>query len=263
MGDRGQKCASSVTRPEADLERVKEGNVGGEDARNRLLSLSLSFFLSFDAGESSRFSGRGCHVWQVDPGRREHNKIHNARWNFSRLPLMPHRPLFVSQCHHFSPVIYFIAISVSLPPPPPLHRLLFFFTCSHLSLSLSLSPALTVCPRTPSRSKLSTEPHNTQFRSPHPLPEALLYASISVSRSISFSFSEVELSFRFLSRSRSLAAFGRLCRMRERERRKIERGRKNDRERMRERERGKENADRETTLARARRARRGERYNCI
>lgn len=40
----------------------------------------------------------------------------NARRNSSRLPLMPHRALFVSQCHHFSPVIYFIAIAVFLAP---------------------------------------------------------------------------------------------------------------------------------------------------
>lgn len=58
--------------------------------------------------------------------------------------LMP-SALFVSQCHHFSPVIYFIAISVllapSLPPPlpttappPPLAHLLLLLHLLHLLL---------------------------------------------------------------------------------------------------------------------------------
>lgn len=166
-------------------------------------------------------------------GCREHNEIHNARWNSSRLPLMPHRPLFVSQCHHFSPVIYFIAISVSLPPPPPppLHYLLFFFTCALLlsfppclySLSPSLSPShpLTRPHRVHEHLLARNSPpnHTTQFRSPHPLLEALLYISISVSFSLFLLLSrELELSFRFLFRSRCLAPAA-FRRMRERERR--------------------------------------------
>lgn len=155
---------------------------------------------------------------------------------------MPHRPLFVSQCHHFSPVIYFIAISVSLPPPL-VSSSLFLHLRSPRSLSFSLSHPLTRPHRVHEHLLARNPPpnHTTQFRSPHPLLEALLYASISVSFFLFLFLSrELELSFR-LFRSRCLvpAAFE-LCRMRERERRKereIERGRKKDRERIKERER--------------------------
>lgn len=89
---------------------------------------------------------------------------------------MPHRPLFVSQCHHFSLVIYFIAILVSLLHPPPPFLLLHLRSpslpsrSSHRSLSFTLShPSRAPCLQTPSRSKLSTMPHDaTQFHSPHP-----------------------------------------------------------------------------------------------
>lgn len=87
---------------------------------------------------------------------------------------MPHRPLFVSQCHHFSPVIYFIAILVSLLHPPPPFLLLLSptdpLTARSVALSVSPShPSRAPCLQTPSRSKLSTMPHDaTQFHSPHP-----------------------------------------------------------------------------------------------
>lgn len=130
---------------------------------------------------------------------------------------MPHRPLFVSRCHHFSPVIYFIAISVSLPSS--LHRL-SFFTCAlpplppaarSLFLSLSCAP----CLRTPS--KLSTTQRNTiPLSSPS---RRLYYTFLSLSHSHSFPFSVgLELSaFSFLFRSRCLApeAFRRRYRVRE------------------------------------------------
>lgn len=68
------------------------------------------------AGEPSEPSSR---TLTLCARRTTHTHTHiyqrnHARWNSSRLPLMPPSALFVSQCHHFSPVIYFIAIPVSL-----------------------------------------------------------------------------------------------------------------------------------------------------
>lgn len=96
---------------------------------------------------------------------------------------MPHRPsLSRSVCHHFSPVIYFIAILVSLscaltaatsfsPPSPTLPLSSSDPPCHPLSPSLSLSlfpctvPTNTFSLETLHRST----PHDaTQFRSPHP-----------------------------------------------------------------------------------------------
>lgn len=131
---------------------------------------------------------------------------------------MPHRPLFVLRCHHFSPVIYFIAISVSLPPspssspspsppppPPPLQCLSSFFTCAlslpPLGRSFLLSPAPShlTPPRTvPTNTSLETLHYTTQHNSTLlTLPETLLYVSVSVS----FSLLPV------LSRARAAASF--------------------------------------------------------
>lgn len=115
---------------------------------------------------------------------------------------MPHRPLFVSRCHHFSPVIYFIAVSVSvsLPPPPPSLHYLSSFTCAlsplsppllllrplvlSFSCTLSHPPRCAPCLRTPS---LETLHHTTQHNSALlTLPETLLYVSVSVSFSLPF-----------------------------------------------------------------------------
>lgn len=160
----------------------------------------------------------------------------NARRNSSRLPLMPHRALFVSQCHHFSPVIYFIAIAVFLAPAasaavaampflllhlrsphPPLFSSSTSttssssfsstrsFSLSH-SLSLFLQPShpSEPCLRTPSRSKLSTTiPYNTIPLSPHPPGETLLYISVSVWLALPL-FPIRRSTFRFLFRSRCL-----------------------------------------------------------
>lgn len=161
---------------------------------------------------------------------------------------MPHRPLFVSQCHHFSPVIYFIAISVSLPPPLVSSSLFLHLRSSRsLSFSLSLSHPLTRPHRVHEHLLARNSPpnHTTQFRSPHPLLEALLYASISVSFSLFLFLSrELELSFR-LFRSRCLvpAAFERLCRMREREKEGT-RDRTRSKERQRKNKREKEERER-------------------
>lgn len=92
---------------------------------------------------------------------------------------MPHRPLFVLRCHHFSPVIYFIAISVSLPPSPPsLQCLSSFFTCalSHpppsssplvpsFSCTLSIHPA---AHRAYEHLARNSPLHNATQFSPHP-----------------------------------------------------------------------------------------------
>lgn len=182
---------------------------------------------------------------------------------------MPHRPLFVSQCHHFSPVIYFIAISVSLPLPPPtsLHCLLFFFTCT---LPLHQPPYLHFLSHPRPRhvhehllARNSPPNHTTQFRSPHPLPEALLYISISVSFSLFLFLSRESSNCRFVSSFARVAPHQRYfdeCR-RERKGEEIERESK---ERRRRQERGKKReSGEETTLSRARLARRRERYNCI
>lgn len=89
---------------------------------------------------------------------------------------MPHRPLFVLRCHHFSPVIYFIAISVSLPPsrrrrcntfppspaplPPPSVARSFFL------LHPLVHPA---AHRAYEHLARNSPLHNaTQFHSPHP-----------------------------------------------------------------------------------------------
>lgn len=93
---------------------------------------------------------------------------------------MPHRPLFVSRCHHFSPVIYFIAISVSLPPSPPspsraLQCLSSFFTCAlppPLATRFLFLPHPLIHPaahRAYKHLARNSPPHNaTQFHSPHP-----------------------------------------------------------------------------------------------
>lgn len=116
---------------------------------------------------------------------------------------MPHRPLFVLRCHHFSPVIYFIAISVSLPPSPspPSLQCLSSFTCA-----LSLPPSGPLVPSfscTLSSTPLRTVPTNTSLETLHyttqhnstllTLLETLLYVSVSVSFSL----------LPFLSRARS------------------------------------------------------------
>ena len=100
---------------------------------------------------------------------------------------MPHRPLFVSRCHHFSPVIYFIAISVSLPPSPPsppppppppppsLQCLSSFFTCAlppplATRFLFLLHPLIyPAAHRAYEHLARNSPPHNaTQFHSPHP-----------------------------------------------------------------------------------------------
>lgn len=126
---------------------------------------------------------------------------------------MPHRPLFVLRCHHFSPVIYFIAISVSLPPspspspspsPPSLQCLSSFFTCA-LPPSPAPAPPLVLLSPAPSPfTPLRAVPTNTSFETLHyttqhnsallTLLETLLYVSISVSFSLP----------PFLSRARAL-----------------------------------------------------------
>lgn len=137
---------------------------------------------------------------------------------------MPHRPLFVLRCHHFSPVIYFIAISVSLPPspspsPPSLQCLSSFFTCALPSPPPSPSspaplvarsfflphppypPRCAPCLQTP-RSKLSTTQRNTiPLSSPS---WRLYYTFLSPSRSLLLPFLSRGLGCRF-SFSLSLA----------------------------------------------------------
>lgn len=157
---------------------------------------------------------------------------------------MPHRPLFVLRCHHFSPVIYFIAISVSLLAVAAVAAMPFLLL--HLRLPPSLPPSLppypsgrsfflspapshpprcAPCLRTP-RSKLSTTQRNTI---PLSSPSWRLYytfLSPSHSRSFPFSVELLELPLRFLFRSRCLvpAAFRRRCRVRERKMRTRRRG---------------------------------------
>jgi len=175
----------------------------------------------------------------------------NARWNSTRKPpLMPHRPLFVSRCHHFSPVIYFIAVlPLPLPPHTPRthtrahrHATDTSFLLRRLRfLSLSLSPPPTGFPhlppapshpsraprlQTPSRSKLSAH-HTTQHNSTLlTLPGTLLYVSISVPFSFSLS---VTLSRPRGARSRLLP--------RSHQHFDDDAGREEERERERERER--------------------------
>jgi len=239
-------------------------------ARNRLFSRSFS--LGFVRRGWVESISRQTRLRQVTQVAAEHNEIHNARWNFSRLPLMPHRPLFVSQCHHFSPVIYFIAISVSLPPPLVSSSLFLHLRSPRslsFSLSLTLSPALTVSTNTFS---LETLHRTTQHNS------ALLtlscggfiirfYLCLVLSFSFSQSRARTVVSSLSLALPRTSGIWTTVPNAREREKegtrdrtRSKERQRKNKRERER-----RENAERgeETTLARARRARRRERYNCI
>lgn len=142
---------------------------------------------------------------------------------------MPHRPLFVLRCHHFSPVIYFIAISVSLAPSPVVAVAVAAMPFLLLHLRLSLPPFF-LWPLVPSfsctlfihpaarrayehlRSKLSATQRNTiPLSSPS---WRLYYTFLSPFRSRSFSFSvELELPLRFLFRSRcpAPAAFRRRC----------------------------------------------------
>lgn len=163
---------------------------------------------------------------------------------------MPHRALFVSQCHHFSPVIYFIAISVSLSPPLPSLPSLFLHLRSPRSFSLSFSLLLSQppspCPRTPSRS-LKTLHRTTQHNSALlTLSWRLYYTLLFLSRSLLSSFSVQEREreessncrfvFSFARVCLAPTAFGRLCRMRERE---------NAVERMTEKEREREHRYRE------------------
>lgn len=94
---------------------------------------------------------------------------------------MPHRPLFVLRCHHFSPVIYFIAISVSLPPPSSSSSLqcLSSFTCAlppplpppwHARSFFLLHPLVHPAAHRAYEHLARNSPlHNaTQFHSPHP-----------------------------------------------------------------------------------------------
>lgn len=116
---------------------------------------------------------------------------------------MPHRPLFVSQCHHFSPVIYFIAISVSLPPPPVSSSLFLHLRSPRslsFSLSLTLSPALTVSTNTFSLETLHrTTQHNSALLT---LSWRLYYTLLSLSRSFFFFFSVESSNCRFVSFAR-------------------------------------------------------------
>lgn len=98
---------------------------------------------------------------------------------------MPHRPLFVLRCHHFSPVIYFIAISVSLAPSPVVAAVAVAampFLLLHLRLSRppsSYGRSFLLSPAPSSSTPLRAVPTNTfarnsplhnatQFHSPHP-----------------------------------------------------------------------------------------------
>lgn len=155
----------------------------------------------------------------------------NARRNSSRLPLMPHRALFVSQCHHFSPVIYFIAIAVFLAPAASAavaampflllhlrspHPPLFFssststttssssFSVHSLFLSLILYRSffnpLTRRNRAYEHLLVRNSPlpyHTTQFHSLLTLPERLYYTFLSLSGSPCLSFPFVGLHFAF------------------------------------------------------------------
>lgn len=115
---------------------------------------------------------------------------------------MPHRPLFVLRCHHFSPVIYFIAISVSLLAVAAVAAMPFLLL--HLRLPPSLPPSLPATlplwplilsfSRTLSSTPLRTVPTNTSLETLHyttqhnsallTLLETLLYVSVSVSFSL-------------------------------------------------------------------------------
>lgn len=119
---------------------------------------------------------------------------------------MPHRPLFVSRCHHFSPVIYFIAFSVSLPPSPSLHCL-SSFTCALPPPPPALAARSLFLPRSlihPAAHRAyehlarNSPPHNaTQFHSPYPPGDFIIRFSVSVSFSL----------LPFLGRARAAAPF--------------------------------------------------------
>lgn len=175
----------------------------------------------------------------------------NARRNSSRLPLMPHRALFVSQCHHFSPVIYFIAIAVFLAPAvsaavaamPFLllhlrspHPPLFFSSTStttssssfsstrsfslsfFIALSSTLSPVGTVPTNTFSFETLHyhTIQHNSTLSSPS-RRDFIIHFCLCLARLASLSHSSVYISLSLsLALPRSPAAFRREEREKER-----------------------------------------------
>lgn len=210
---------------------------------------------------------------------------------------MPHRPLFVLRCHHFSPVIYFIAISVSLPPspspsPPSLQCLSSFFTCALPSPPPPLSPcplgrSVLLSPAPPLSTPLRTVPTNTSLETLHyttqhnstllTLLETLLYVSVSVSFStpslsqsrlglplLVFSFARVTAHRRHFDDDAECKKERKSRRRRAGGTREIERDRETERNREtkpRRRERRRERG--ETALSTARRVRRGEQYNCI
>lgn len=149
---------------------------------------------------------------------------------------MPHRPLFVLRCHHFSPVIYFIAISVSLPPspspsppsPPSLPFLLLHLRSPFpsppplplppWSLVPSFSRTLLIHPaahRTYKHLARNSPLHNaTQFHSPHPPGDFIIRFCLRlVLYSFPFSVEARAAASRFLFRSRyrAPAAFRRRC----------------------------------------------------
>lgn len=167
----------------------------------------------------------------------------NARRNSSRLPLMPHRALFVSQCHHFSPVIYFIAIAVFLAPAasaavaampflllhlrsphPPLFSSSSFSSTRSLSLSCfialssTLSPVGTVPTNTFSFETLHyhTIQHNSTLFSPS-RRDFIIHFCLCLARLASLSHSSVYISLSLsLALPRSPAAFRREEREKER-----------------------------------------------
>lgn len=170
---------------------------------------------------------------------------------------MLHRPLFVSQCHHFSLVIYFIAISVSLPPPPPvvvaLPSLFLHLRSPPLlppcllspSFFHPLIPALTVSTNIFSLETLHrTTQHNSALLT---LSWRLYYTFLSLSRSPVFSFSDERSSncrfvFSFARVAPHQRYFDECAKEGEREEereieRKVERATEEERARGRERER--------------------------
>lgn len=160
---------------------------------------------------------------------------------------MPHRPLFVLRCHHFSPVIYFIAISVSLlpspsPSPPSLQCLSSFFTCalppplvvrSFFLLHPLIHPA---AHRTYEHLARNSPLHNaTQFHSPHPPGDFIIRFCLVLTPSLSqlsssccfvFSFTRVASHQRYFDDDTECEKEGK--RRREREEREIERGRETE-----------------------------------
>lgn len=126
---------------------------------------------------------------------------------------MPHRPLFVLRCHHFSPVIYFIAISVSLPPspspsppsPPSLQCLSSFFTCALPPPPLVVRSFFLLHPlihpaahRTYEHLARNSPLHNaTQFHSPHPPGDFIIRFCLVLTPSLSQSSSSCCFVFSF------------------------------------------------------------------